>query len=140
MRIIICGSRAWSDPTMIEYFLRHIKRNVTRAWEANTSLSTALPTIVHGAAKGADRLAGQVARDMGFPVEEYPADWNGLGKKAGLVRNRQMLDAGADLVVAFKHGFDGTLRRGGTENMIRIASEAGVRTLVMPVDTREEKT
>jgi hypothetical protein len=43
-----------------------------------------------------------------------------------------MLEMGPDLVVAFKVDFDHTLSRGGTENMIRIARDAGVPTEIYP--------
>ncbi len=124
MRIIICGSRDWDDAYPITHFLDFYRQH---GWPH---------TIVHGGARGADQLAGTLARGMGFEVEEHKADWTGRGRTAGHERNRLMLDLGADLVVAFKNNFDGSMTRGGTENMVRIAMEAGVRTLVLPFDTR----
>jgi hypothetical protein len=56
---------------------------------------------MHGAARGADRLAGAAALRLGLEVVEYPADWKRHGRRAGYVRNEQMLAAGPDLVVAF---------------------------------------
>lgn len=86
--------------------------------------------FIHGDARGADKIADAVARRLGFDVEAYPADWRGNGKGAGPIRNRQMLDTGATLVVAFKEGFDHSLTRGGTENMVRMARAAGIPTIV----------
>lgn len=59
--------------------------------------------IISGAARGADTLGARYARERGVPVLEFPADWVRLGKRAGMVRNLQMLDS-ADAVVAFWDG------------------------------------
>lgn len=56
---------------------------------------------MHGGAKGADSLAGLVARQLGFKVEVYPANWKKYGRAAGPVRNNQMLDTDPDVVLAF---------------------------------------
>lgn len=118
VRVIVCGSREWSDAAIVRWFLGSRDRHVT--------------TVIHGAARGADRIAGQVARQLGFDVVEFPADWLGKGKAAGHIRNKVMLDEGKPaVVVAFKDGFDFTHQRGGTENMVRIAKEAGVPTYVV---------
>ena len=62
------------------------------------------PTIVHGAQKGADRLAGIAAEELRYPVDPHPADWKTHGLSAGPIRNRQMLDTDPDLVIAFPGG------------------------------------
>lgn len=48
--------------------------------------------VIHGDAPGADTLAGSVCTELGIPVRAYPADWDTLGKKAGVVRNAKMAD------------------------------------------------
>lgn len=131
MRIIVCGSRDWSSYNDIYTFLRGYRVYV------NDTTAGGPATVVHGDARGADRLAGDAARRLGMRVEPHRADWSGRGLMAGHERNRLMLALGADLVVAFKHDFNPKMDRGGTENMIRIAMEAGVRTIVLPIDTRE---
>jgi hypothetical protein len=52
----------------------------------------AVGELCHGGAKGADTIAGLIARELGKFVTEFPADWNRYGKGAGPIRNRQMLD------------------------------------------------
>ena len=118
MRIIICGGRRWTDDTMIGDALRKLKAKHPDA------------TIVHGGASGADHLAGRAAFSQGFAVERHPAEWDRYGKAAGWKRNQLMLDLGADMVLAFKDGFDASLKRGGTEHMVRIAVDAGIPTWV----------
>jgi predicted polyphosphate/ATP-dependent NAD kinase len=75
--------------------------------------------MVNGAARGADSLAATVWRGWGGPVEEYPADWSKLGRAAGHARNREMLNSGIDLLIAFPGGK-------GTENMVDICFKAKV--------------
>ena len=48
----------------------------------------------------ADRLAAQAAREFGMRTEAHRADWDTHGKAAGPIRNQQMLDAGAQRVIA----------------------------------------
>lgn len=76
--------------------------------------------IISGAARGADTLGARYARERGVPVLEFPADWERLGKRAGMVRNLQMLDS-ADAVVAF---WDGQSR--GTAHMINETKKRGL--------------
>lgn len=116
MRVIVCGSREWTDYEMIDRVLSgYAHQNPV--------------TVVHGGARGADALAGLWARNNGVPEVVFPADWKGSGKAAGPLRNKQMLASGADRVLAFKDGFDITMRRGGTEHMVSIAIAAGVITI-----------
>lgn len=68
--------------------------------------------IVSGGAKGADVLGERYAKEMGYALKIFPADWDKYGKKAGPVRNQQMADYG-DALVAF---WDGKSK--GTANMI----------------------
>lgn len=73
-----------------------------------------------GLARGADTLGTHYARERGIQVLEFPADWERLGRRAGMVRNLQMLEA-ADAVVAF---WDGQSR--GTAHTIGEAKKRGL--------------
>lgn len=82
-------------------------------------------TIIQGGATGADRAAYDFAEINFCRREEYPADWKRYGKRAGYLRNQQMLDEGKpDLVVAFPGGI-------GTANMVDLATKAGVKVMMM---------
>ena len=108
MRVIVCGGRDYTDSDAIH--------------ERLTQLQAVEPmaVIIHGAAPGADLLAGHIAGTLGYRVEAHPADWTRHGKAAGPIRNQEMLNAGADLVIAFPGGR-------GTKDMINRAERAGVR-------------
>lgn len=108
MRVIVCGSRGWHDRDKI------------------TDRLALLPAaddtvVVHGAAKGADRIAEQEAQKLGLLVEAHPADWTRYGKRAGIVRNEEMAALGADLCIAFWDGMSN-----GTAHMMAAADARGI--------------
>lgn len=115
--ILVCGSREWRAA-------RHI-REVLEQYDPHTT------TLVHGAARGADQLAGKLALELGWPpdhVHAYPADWDRHGKAAGVMRNQLMLDSEPiSKVYAFR--LNGLSR--GTDDMIRRARSAGIETVVI---------
>ena len=77
--------------------------------------------VVCGKAKGADTLGEQYAKERGYVVAYYPADWEKYGKRAGFIRNEQMAK-NADALVAF---WDGKSR--GTKSMIELAQRYGLK-------------
>lgn len=110
MKILVCGSRNWEDRyKIVEVF----------AGLVHGSLEPI--TIIHGAAKGADQLAGTTAKEYGLEVEEYPADWDKYGRRAGPIRNLEMLDQEPDLVLAFQVG-----KSRGTQHTIDHARKRGI--------------
>ena len=91
-------------------------------------------TFIEGGAKGADFLTRvwvkyrQIETDY-FSFVEYPADWKTYGKRAGHIRNAQMLNEGKpDLVIAFPGGR-------GTQDMVDKATHAGVPVLEVSNDS-----
>lgn len=94
-RILITGSRDWDDEQAI----------VGALWGYTDSfpeLAVSDFTLVSGACPtGADRMAEVAAERAGMRVERHPAEWDLLGKRAGFVRNAQMVAAGADVCLAF---------------------------------------
>lgn len=114
-RVLVCGSRTFREGSLVEMALRSLSGD---------------NLIIHGAAKGADSLAGWHAQSLGHHVAEYPADWDQYGKRAGYVRNQQMLDEGKpDLVFAF---VDKPLSESkGTAMMVDLAHRAGLPVVVV---------
>lgn len=106
-KVLVCGSRDW--PT-------------ERAHEIRARIAELPPgaTIIAGGARGADKLAEEAARELGYRVEVFPANWETDGRSAGYKRNLRMLDQEPDLVIAFRvgesrgtqHTVDNALARG----------------------------
>jgi hypothetical protein len=128
VRACVCGPRNWTDAWPIVCALTIIRAE----WEAGRSMGDwpdrDLPTLVHGAARGADSMAAALAGDGGFLIEAHPADWERHGKASGHIRNREMLQSGLDLVIGVAPRTGLTI---GTKNMIGASRSAGVRTLVL---------
>lgn len=113
MRVLVCGSRDFDNEALLFCLL-----------EGLFGSSCGQDVIIEGEARGADRLAATWGDAHGIPVERYPADWDQYGKRAGYVRNQQMLDEGKpELVVAF---YADQARTKGTAMMVDIARKAGV--------------
>lgn len=114
MRVIVCGSRAWPDPVRVYEGLNQLY------------LEHGPFTLVHGGcATGADAAAAHwhiaAGRSLGCVEVKYRADWEKFGKRAGPIRNKRMVEAGADLVMAYLHGASN-----GTRNTISLAAQAGI--------------
>jgi hypothetical protein len=111
MRVLVCGGRSFADRTLLEQTLDRL--HAARRFSL----------LIEGDAVGADRLAGTWARARGVALSVFKADWDGLGSKAGPIRNHRMLVEGRpELVVAFPG-------RRGTAHMIRLAQDAGVEVI-----------
>ena len=115
-RVIIAGTRDFSD-----YQLLRDKCDAILSSKRQDSNIV----IVSGTARGADRLGERYARERGYEIRQFPADWLNDEKKAGPIRNAKMAD-NADALIAF---WDGQSR--GTKNMIETAKRKGlvIRTI-----------
>lgn len=113
-RVIVCGSREWTDRERVADRLFYLPTDAV---------------VVHGAARGADRIAHQEAEKLGLLVEPHPAAWDQHGKGAGPIRNREMAALGADICIAFWDG-----RSKGTLDMMATAVKHAI-----PVDVVMER-
>lgn len=106
MKILVTGSRGWTDANAIETALSEYPDD---------------SEVIHGGAYGADEIAHRAAIDRGMGVQTFPPDWDRHGRAAGPIRNCQMLDTQPDLVLAF---WDGT--SAGTKQCIAEADKRGI--------------
>lgn len=131
MIVIICGPRDFKDYGELKKAIKQSGYNITE--------------IVHGAATGADSLAGDYAREYNIKCTEFPADWNNLkgkdveiavnswGKKynknAGFTRNIKMATYATE--TASVEGKEAAciaikMKTSGTEHMIAQAKKANM--------------
>jgi hypothetical protein len=114
MTILVCGSRDFTDARRLFDVLDHYR------------MSPKFPALhlIEGCARGADRLAEEWAASRGVAVEHHPADWDRLGKRAGIERNKAMLARRPHVVLAFFT--DRNLPSRGTAHMVEIARKADI--------------
>jgi len=116
--ILVCGSRHWTD------------RATIRAWLSKFPNDT---TVVHGACRGADTIAGDVARVLGFAVRKYPAEWKRHGAAAGPIRNQRMIDEEHPVrAFAFTDALMRDRRPTGTLDCVSRLLAAGVPVTIVP--------
>jgi hypothetical protein len=122
-RVLVTASRDWTD--------------VDRIYRALDAIRNRPLTVVHGGARGGDRIADRWARERGekdgvFP-EPHPVPKEAFrfgGRQAPKNRNTFMVDLGADLCLAFWLNHSD-----GTWDCWTKAQRAGILTIVDEVNT-----
>jgi YspA, cpYpsA-related SLOG family len=118
MRVIIAGSRDFNSYNRLENELNQILGEAIYGIDFE---------IVSGGARGADRLGEQYARQIGAKIKQFIPNWQGLGRRAGIVRNEVMAKYATHLV-AFWDGISP-----GTRHMIEFAKRSGLTVHVVMV-------
>ena len=122
-RIIIAGTRTFSDYEKLRASCNRLLAEKQR---------THTVVVISGTARGTDQLGERYARERGFQLRRFPADWDRDGKKAGPIRNAKMAD-NADALIAF---WDGQSR--GTKNMIETAKRKGLAIRIINLSNEKK--
>lgn len=109
-RVVIAGCRDYNDYDEAKTYIDGCLCDLEKENEI---------VIISGGATGADALGERYAKEKGFKLEKYAADWEKYGRGAGPKRNRQMAEIG-DFVICF---WDGKSK--GTSSMIEYAKKYG---------------
>ena len=125
--LVVTGSRDWDgNPDSIMGTLRDFAARFTGY----------RPELWHGACQGersVDTLAADRAVALGWKVVPFPADWRGLGKRAGPVRNRQMIGNVVETIGEFDrvecHAWPMPNSR-GTWDCVNVARKSGIVVVV----------
>lgn len=111
-KVIIAGSRSFND---FELLVAKCDKLLSAKTEGE---------VVSGTARGTDQLGENYAKERGFPIKKFPANWEKYGKIAGYKRNEEMADY-ADALIAFWDGLSP-----GTKHMISTAEKKGLKVRV----------
>lgn len=84
---------------------------------------------LHGGARGLDRMVDHVMKYYGWEVESVLPDWKKFGKRAGMLRNTEMLERRPDYVVAFWDGFS----RGTLDTISKAVEVYRIPTMVITI-------
>lgn len=126
LRVIIAGSRNFDDFSKLMNSCIDILHEIS---DQNDDLDKI--RVVSGTARGADQLGEQYAKVAGYEVSRFVPDWDGLGKRAGYVRNAEMAkyamaDGNYGVLIAF---WDGKSK--GTKHMINLAEKNGLEVHIV---------
>jgi YspA, cpYpsA-related SLOG family len=112
LRVLVCGGRDWRNAETIESALNSLHAG-----------RGPFARLMHGGARGVDRIAGRWARKNGILEWDFLPEWHRAGTPDGPARNQRMIAEGApDLVVAFPGGL-------GTADMVDRAKAAGIEVI-----------
>lgn len=103
MKVAVVGSRSFTDYELLRKTLDSLPE---------------INLIISGGANGADKLAEMYALEKGIKTTIYVPEWNKLGRSAGIVRNKIIVES-SDMVIAFWDGVSP-----GTKNSIERATKA----------------
>lgn len=120
--VVVTGSRNWVNHTPV---LEALRRLLNKPGLRETRDPRSL-LIVHGDARGLDRIAGALAANLGMNVLKLPAPWSEFGKLAGRIRNQAMIKLPPDLVLGFPLG-----ESRGTRDCLARAVSANIATIVV---------
>ncbi len=117
MKVIIAGGRDFDDYELLrkhcdDFFWNALSDDIEIV--SGCQVSTDKDT---GQKYGADYLGEQYAKDNGYPIKPFPANWDKYGKSAGPIRNEEMAMY-ADTAIIF---WDGKSR--GTKSMVDFAKK-----------------
>lgn len=98
IKLLIAGTRTFNDYHLLQNILSKVKSEIIE--------------IVSGTARGADTLGERYAMEHNIPIKRFYPDWDSFGKRAVMLRNREMAKY-TDKAIVF---WDGESR--GTKNMI----------------------
>jgi YspA, cpYpsA-related SLOG family len=113
MEMLVCGSRGRGDESDILTLTELI-----RFFEPEV--------VIEGCARGADRAAEIAAEAENVRVRHCPAQWERFGRRAGYLRNEEMLAYNPDICIAL---WDGESK--GTKNMMDLCRAKGIEVLVI---------
>ena len=117
-RLIVAGSRHYQDQRMIDYYLDRIIESA--------GILSGLE-IISGGARGADTAAIYYARKRNIEHCVYLPDWERNGKRAGMMRNRDMAGVSSHLLAFWD------MKSPGTDNMIQLANIYALESYVVIV-------
>lgn len=88
MIVAVIGSRTWTDVAAVEECVRTLVEH---------GVTVATGCAMHGV----DAMVRDACKRLGVEPRVFRANWNAVGRRAGPLRNKQLV-AAADEVIAFR--------------------------------------
>ena len=120
VKVLVCGGRDYTNREELFAAMDELHQEY------------GITMVIHGDARGADKLAGAWAASRGIHYAAVPALWDFYDRSAGPMRNAAMLTLRPILCIAFPGG-------AGTAGMMRMAETAHI-PVIKPVNREREVT
>jgi hypothetical protein len=124
MNVAIVGSRSINDYNLFQESLSEILGELMCD-------GTIIDCIVSGGASGVDTMAERYAKAHKIPTKICKPDWNTFGKRAGFLRNKQIVEY-SDVVIVY---WDGVSK--GSKHDIDLAEKLKKRLIVKNLNDNE---
>ena len=98
-RIVVAGCRYYNDYEQAKEFIEICISKIRKEYTL---------IFISGCCSGADMLGERFAKENGFEIERYPADWIKYGKSAGPIRNKKMAQVGDFFICFWDYKSNGT--------------------------------
>lgn len=118
MKLAVVGSRDITDEELIINSINSITNGTVESL-----------TIISGGARGVDTIAANWAKNNDIPLIVFKADWNKFGKKAGMIRNNDIIGE-CDIVLAI---WDGKSK--GTHHSIKLGYSLNKNVVIVNPNT-----
>lgn len=119
--IAIVGSRYDTNYVRFCKIMSHLQNN--------HNIFTNNITIISGGASGVDSMAARWATEQNYKFREYAADWS-QGRKAGPIRNQEIVNAMDFMIAIPAINIDGTYSK-GTNDAITKAKKANKKCYIV---------
>jgi len=108
--LLVAGSRSFQPPADAAQGAKRYAQQRVEHMLSNASyvFDWVFRSVIHGGARGIDQMGGIWADRRGYKVIVVPADWDGLGKRAGYVRNVELVDCCSHAIVIWDGQSKGT--------------------------------
>lgn len=115
MHVGIVGSRSFNDYNILKDYILGV-----------LSVDN-IDKIISGGAIGADKLGELFAKEFNMPIDIFKPDWDKHGKKAGFIRNTEIIN-NSEILFAF---WD--MKSKGTLDSINKAKEKNIPTHIVDI-------
>ena len=126
MKLAIIGSRSFDNYNLLENTIKlYLARCITGRNVPENCWQYKFDEIISGGAIGADALGAIFAHENNIKLTEFIPDWKKYGKKAGILRNEDIIK-NCDVVLAFWNS-----ESRGTANSLSIAKKLKKTTIIV---------
>lgn len=126
MKVIVAGCRWYRDyaflKNRLDFFLQNVKEEIEIVSGGQVSTDPETEEKY-----GTDYLGEQYAKEKGYALKQFPADWKTFGKPAAYFRNKEMAEYGTHCICFWDE------KSKGTKMMIDLATKKNLKMRIIKI-------